>query len=174
VLACSIAASVSSCSIAKGSTPSVTSAKTGKTYALLDDHAWTLKRAIDPPANSPFATLEHPPLDWYDEYERTVEHGSRTEGQAVRLSGHATSLARTETLLKAQGFELHTVAVKGWRAIRVTVPGETTEALLVLDHSDSVLMVLSYELTIDDLARVAAKIKLVDRSEWIRAGGVVQ
>lgn len=155
-------------------TPSTTSAKTGKTYALLDDNAWTLKRAIDPPANSRFATLEHPPLDWYDEYDRSFEHGSRTEVQAVRLSGHATSLARTETLLKAQGFALHTVAVKGWRAIRVSVPGETAESLLVLDHGDSVLMVLSYELTIEDMPRVASEIKLVDRSEWVRAGGVVQ
>jgi hypothetical protein len=179
LMLCSIAPSLNGCSTAsKRATVSSRDGKTTQMYALLNDPAWTLKRAIDPPANSPFATIEHPPLDWYDEYEHLsgrVAPGVRVIGQEVRISGHATSLAQTEALLAAQGFKSHPVAVEGWRAVQLSNAGDPTpEALIVLDRGTSVLMVLSYELTINELARLASTIKLVDRSEWIRAGGVVQ
>lgn len=178
LLMCSIAALVTSCSTAStGAIPSSTSATTTKTYALLDDPAWTLKEAVDPPSNDPVASIEQPPVDWYDEYEHfsdPLAPGARVIGQSVRISGHATNLARTEALLAAKGFESRAVDVKGWRAVQLRIPGDTPQAIIVLDRGTSVLTVLSYELTIEELARLASTIKLVDRSHWISAGGVVQ
>ena len=59
--------------------------------------------------------------------------------------------------------------------MQLSSPGDPTPAtIIVLDRGTSVLMVLSYELTIDELARLASTIKLVDRAHWIAAGGVVQ
>jgi hypothetical protein len=178
LLLCLIAVWVTGCSGAsKGATPPTTSAKTAKAYALLNDPAWKLKRAVDPTADSPTASIERPPIDWYDEYEHLsgrLAPGVAVVGQSVRISGYATNLARTEALLETLGVRFHAVEVTGWRAVRGSIPGDTPEALIVLDHGDSVIMALSYELTIDDLARLASRIKLVDRAAWIRAGGVVQ
>jgi hypothetical protein len=178
VLMCSIAALATGCSKAStGATPSSTRATTTKTYALLVDPAWTLKSAVDPPSNDPVASMEQPPVDWYDEYEHfsgPLAPGTSVIGQSVRISGHATNLARTEALLTAKGFKSRGADAKGWRAVHLRIPGDTPQAVIVLDRGTSVLMVLSYELTIEELARLASTIKLVDRSHWISAGGVVQ
>jgi hypothetical protein len=179
LLLCLIAPLATGCSgRSTGATPVSTSAETTKDYALLDDPAWTLKSAVDPPANGPMASIERPPLDWYDEYEHLSGKpapGVRVIGQAVRISRHATNLARSQALLAAQGFKSQGVDVKGWRAVQLSNPNDPTpEALILLDRGTSVLMVLSYELTVKELARLASTIKLVDRSDWIGAGGVVQ
>jgi len=179
LLLCAIAVLATGCSGGTTrATPEPTGAATTKVYALLADPAWTLKKAVDPPANGPMASIERPPLDWYDEYEHLsgpLTPGVRVIGQSVRISGSATNLARTETLLEAQGFKPQAVAVKGWRAVQLSHPGDATpEAVIVLDRGTSVLVVLSYELTVEELARLASTIKLVDRSTWIAAGGVVQ
>ena len=178
LLMCPIASLATGCSRdSTEATPASTSATTAATYALLEDPAWTLKSAVDPPANDPVALLERPPLDWYDEYEhlsgRTAP-GASVIGQSVRISGHATNLARTEALLTPRGFKSRGVDVKGWRAVQLRILGDTPPAIIVLDRGTSVLMILSYELRIEALARLASTIKLVDRSHWISAGGIVQ
>ena len=155
------------CSASANTTPS-------ETYALLDNSAWTLQQAIDPPADSPFALADLPPVDWYDVYDKLLQRGTTTEEVDLRISGHAACLNDAKALLHKRGFTVEAIEVKGWRAMRSTLPEKHPARILMLEHDDSVVMALSYALTFDELIQLAQQIKLVDRSEWIRAGGVVQ
>jgi hypothetical protein len=44
-------------------------------YAVMTDDAWTLQEAVDPPADSPIASIERPPLEWYAEYVQSSASG---------------------------------------------------------------------------------------------------
>ncbi|MGQ0521773.1 MAG: hypothetical protein ACT4PX_11570 [Actinomycetota bacterium] len=139
-------------------------------YALLRDSTWQLQEALDPPDDSE-ASIERPVLDWYAEYAKTTQSGS----QMVRLSGHRATFDVARSELEDIGLVLDEVDVEDWTAVGGTTAetGSRPTAVL-LDKGGSSLMLLSYELELDVLARLAGVIVPVDQEGWIDAGGVVR
>lgn len=144
---------------------------TAQAYALLHDPEWELQAAVDPKPDDPLASVERPPLDWYAEF---VRWPSANESNMVRLSGHATSFDESVAQLTELTFELEDTEVDGWRA----AGGSTQEAggadLLVLEHGDRSIIVLSHEVSLDVLVDVASRIEPADAAAWEAAGGVVR
>lgn len=143
----------------------------GSPYFLLDDPAWTLQEAIDLKANEPFVTAEKPPLDWYAEYAPA----SGADAQ-VSVSGYAVALDEARRQGERYGYQFHHVTVDGWQAIGSTGPGSMSDppAVVLLATSDgSSIRLLSTELSLEDLTRLAASLKRTDAAGWVGAGGVV-
>jgi hypothetical protein len=139
-------------------------------YALLSDDAWVLQEAVDPPADDPISSIERPPLDWYAEYVRS----SPTESQMVRLSGHRTTFDDARTELEDVGFAFDVIEVDGRRSVGGSAAGDPAgPAVVLLETGSTSLMVLSYELEVDDLAELADAIEAVDETTWVNAGGVL-
>jgi hypothetical protein len=140
-------------------------------YAVLTSDAWTLQEAIDPPPDDPIAGVERPPLEWYSEYVRTVGN----ESQMVRLSGHQARLDETQAELESLGFGFADVAVEGWSAVGGSAPGDPSgPAIILLDGDEATLMLLSYELDLDELVGTATGIEPVSKAAWVDAGGVIR
>ena len=138
---------------------------------MLVDDAWTLQEAVDPPVDDPIASLDRPPLDWYAEYVRS----SPTESQMVRLSGHRMTFDEARADLEDLGFEFADIEVDGWRSIGGSATADPVgPAVVLLENGSTSLMVLTYELELDDLAEVAGTIEAVDEATWVDAGGVVR
>lgn len=131
-----------------GSAPGSTMAGSEAGHALLFDGAWALQEAVDPPADDPFAAHDKPPLEWWAEYVR-AEGPAR---QLVRLSGHRGSLDQVRAQLQPHGSRFADVAVDGWRAIGATEQDPVSPAILALDDGPWSVQLLSYDLTIDELA----------------------
>jgi hypothetical protein len=167
-----VATLVSGCSPgAEKTSRSVGRGDAGRHYALLADDRFELQEALDPPAGDPLTSIERPLLDWYAEYVRSSE----TSSQMVRISGHQTTFDQSRVQLEDKGFQFRDVTVEGWRAIGGSIPGDSPgEAVLVLENGESSLAVLSYELTLDDLVALAAKIEPASAARWVRAGGVIR
>lgn len=143
----------------------------GERYAVLSDDAWSLQEAVDPPENDPLVVDRPPLLDWWAEYV----WASPEEGRMVRLSGHQLPLAEARADLAGLGFALDDVAVDGWTAVGGTsVDDPSGPAIVLLDRGSTSLMLLSYELTVADLAALAGQTRAVDDLGWVSAGGIVR
>lgn len=140
-------------------------------YALLRDAQWVLREAVDPPAGDPAASAQRPPVEWYVEYERAP---SGLESQLVVISGHEPELEETRSQLAASTFELAETPVDGWPAVGGVSGDPVGPGILVLDDGDRSIMVLSYELSVDQLASLAARIETVDSATWTAAGGIIR
>jgi hypothetical protein len=164
---------VSGCaSGSKAAQPASTRTDAERHYALLADPGWTFKEAIDPRSDDPAAAAERPAVDWYDEYERST---SANESQTVRISGHATTFEQSRTELEQQGFDFSAVTVDGWQSVGGVIPEDTPQSkVIVLANGTSSLLVLSYELSLDDLALLAEKVRPADKATWVAAGGVIR
>ncbi len=139
-------------------------------YALLRDEEWELQEAVDPPVDDPVASIERPALEWYIEYVRSP---SDLESEMVRVSGHATGFEESRSQLSELTFDLTETPVDGWRAVGGTSDEPAGPALLLLENGDRSIVVLSYEVTLDELAVLAARIEPVDAPTWADAGGVI-
>lgn len=142
-----------------------------KPYALLRDDQWTIQEAIDPSADDPAASAQHPPTDWYVEY---VNSSSASESQMVVVNGVEIGFEESISQLSALTFELNDVSTNGWRAVGGTSREPTGPALLVLEHGERSIIVLSYELSLDELTVLAARIEPIDAAAWTSAGGVIR
>jgi len=141
-------------------------------YAVLDDPSWRLQEAVRPGAGDPLRSVERPPLVWYAEY---VAAPTPSEGLMVRLSGHDVPAAQARAALEAVGFELGPVAVAGWSATGGSSPADPSGPdVLLLDHGPGSFLLLSYEVDVEALARLAARLRVLDEQGWVRVGGVLR
>ena len=128
-------------------------------YAILSSEAWSLQEAVDPPEDDPLASTEQPPVDWYSEHVRTVPAAGGTEGQMIRLSGHSASINEARTALEGLGWAFDSVAVDGWEGVGGTSPSDPgSPAVVLLDNGSTTFMLLSYELTVDELAELTGSV----------------
>jgi hypothetical protein len=140
-------------------------------YAVVIDDAWTLQEAVDPPADSPIASIERPPLEWYAEYVQS----SASESSMVRLSGHQATFDDTRAALEEAGFTFEDISLQHWQGAGGSAPADpASPTIVVLANGAATLMALSYELDLDQLTAVADTIEGVDQSTWVAAGGVIQ
>lgn len=144
-------------------------------YAVVSSDEWTMQSAIDPPQDDALTSVERPPLDWYSEHVRTLPVSGGTEGQMVRLSGHSTSIRESRAALEEVGWEFEAVPLDEWEAVGGTNPAESASpAVVLLDHGSMTFMLLSYELTVDEVTAFADAVEAVDEATWKESGGVIQ
>jgi len=144
-------------------------------YAVVHVAGWSLQEAVDPPQDDPLTSAERPPMDWYSEYVRTILAPGGTEGQMVRLSAHSASIDDTRAALEEVGFEFDALPIIGWDGVGVTQPEDPgSPALVLLDHGSTTFMLLSYELTLDELTAFAGSVEAVDETTWVASRGVIR
>jgi hypothetical protein len=146
------------------------------TYAIVTNDDWSLQEAVDPPEDDPFASAERPPMDWYAEYVRTLPVPGGSEGQMVRLSGHATPISDTRAALTQLGWDFTAIQIEGWDGLGGTNPTDPASPPIVLleDPGATTLMLLSYELSLDEVAAFAESVEITDEEAWVGAGGVIR
>ena len=131
----------------------------GPVFYLLGDE-WTIAAANDP--DEPIAV--EPTLDWYAEYDRDVA-GSPAH---VRLSGHTTSLYALGSELP--GFELEPITVLDRSGVAGVGDEDTGPAVVAYSVEPGYLiMLLSYELTVDELVELANDLQPVSAGEFADA-----
>jgi len=144
-------------------------------YAVVGDDAWSLQEAVDPRPNDAEASAERPPMDWYSEHVRTVPASGGREEQMVRLSGHSASMTGSRAALEDVGWEFDSVTTDGWKAVGGTSPSHpASPAVVLLDNGSATFMLLSYDLTVDDLARFAGSVEAVDETTWDASDGAIR
>ena len=142
-------------------------------HAVVGDEEWSLQAAVDPPPDDALASAERPPMDWYSEHVRTVPVSGGAEGQMVRLSGHRASINESRVALEAVGWEFDSVQVDGWEGVGGTNPVDSASPTVVLlDNRSATIMLLSYELTVDEVAAFAGSVEAVDETRWEASDGV--
>lgn len=140
-------------------------------YAVLVADAWPLQEAVDLADDSPFNAVERPPLEWFAEYVAGSPNGS----SMIRLSGHLATFADTRSALQELGFTFGEIPLQHWNGVGGSAPADpASPTIIVLDNASTTLMLLSYELELDQLTTIADKVEGVDQSAWITMGGVIQ
>lgn len=148
---------------------------TPDTYAVVTDDDWELQEAVRPPPDDPIASRARPPMDWYSEHVRTLPVAGGAEGQMVRLSGHSMAIGETRAALAHLGFEFEAIPLGRWEGVGGTAPSDpTSPSLVLLGHDSSTFVLLSYELSPDDLALFARSVQAVDEETWVASGGVIR
>jgi hypothetical protein len=142
-------------------------------YALVNDSAWTMTVAVDPPTGDPSVAEEAPPVEWYAEYRRASPDGAGGELD-LRLSGHTATLAEARVEYEAQQFVFSETVVNGVAGL-VSQPAVAggNPAIVLLDADDLTIKMASTTLSPDDLVRVAAVVEGVNDVGWRRAGGSI-
>lgn len=144
-------------------------------YAVVSDEDWSLQEAVDPPQDDPLTSAERPAVDWYSEHVRTVPVSGGAEGQMVRLSGHHASINESRATLEALGWEFEILTLDGWEGIGGTSPADpASPAVVLLDHGSTTFMLLSYELTVDEVTAFAGSVEAVDETTWEASDGVIR
>ena len=155
------------------------------TYVLLRAPRWELTRALDPAGNEPLNQLEEPPVDWFAEYNRSTPGdpppdsgltGTVLQVESVRISGHQAGLDAFRAEYEALGFTFAPASVSGplGAGAAMTAGGaESDPAVLVVESGPMAVMLLSYQLTSDDLVTLAADLEPVDDAGWLVAGGEI-
>ena len=144
-------------------------------YAVVSDEDWSLQEAVDPSRDDALASTERPAVDWYSEHVRTVPVSGGAEGQMVRLSGHSASINESRAALEAVGWEFEILPLDGWEGVGGTSPADpASPAVVLLDHGSTAFMLLSYELTVDEVAAFAGSVEAVDETTWEASGGVIR
>jgi hypothetical protein len=142
-------------------------------YAVVSDADWLLQEAVDPPQDDALTSTQRPAMDWYSEHVRTLPIPGGAEGQMVRLSGHSASIDETGAALV--GWEFDSITVDGWEAVGGTNPSDpTAPAVVLLDNDSTTFMLLSYELTVDEVAAFGGSVEAVDEATWEASGGVIR
>lgn len=144
-------------------------------YAVVTDDDWELQEAVRPAPDDPIASSAQPPMDWYSEHVRTLPVAGGAEGQMVRLSGHSMPIGEPRAAFARLGFEFEEISLDGWEGVGGTAPSDPTGPSVVLLGRDSLtLVLLSYELSPDDLALFAGSVEAVDEETWVASGGVIR
>ena len=143
----------------------VTGQETDVPYALASVPGWDTGEHLDPDASAVPALPGDPGLDWYSSYERTVGDGGITTTASVRVSGHALALDALVSVLPGRVFEPGSVGGFEARLGPPLADPEPPIVLLAIDDAHTV-MVLSYELALDELAAWAEALRVVSDEEW--------
>lgn len=161
-----------------------TASETGPTiseaqpYLLLEDPSWHLVEAVDYGADSPFATAATavlPAIDWFAEYDHDpVDLG----GGAERVDHLVVSVVDSPVDEVAEGyttlgFLCESIVAGSWTALGCSGPEEGQDGVF-LEAGDLTVAVDSPDLTVDELATVAAALEPADESAWTTAGGITQ
>jgi hypothetical protein len=139
-------------------------------YALQQDPGWELQEAVDPRPDDAIAAHDRPPMDWYAEYVRS----SYTE--MVRLSGHDATVAESRAALEAVDFSFEQADVAGFD-LALSGRSEVDESgpsVLLLSGGPGTLILLSYEVGIEELAAFAGTVEAANEDEWRASGGVTR
>ncbi len=143
-------------------------------YAVVNDQEWSLQEAVDPPQDDAFASAERPAMEWYSEHVRTVPVSGGAEGQMVRLSGHSASISESRAALEALEWEFEILELDGWEGFGSIPVDPTRPAVVLLDHGSTTFILLSYELTVDEVATFAGSVEAVDETTWEASDGVIR
>ncbi len=155
--------------------PTITEAQP---YLLLEDPSWHLVEAVDYDAASPFATgatAVLPAIDWFAEYDHDpVDLG----GGAERIDHLVTSVVNGPMDEVAEGYATlgsvcESIVAGSWTALGCSGPERGQDGVL-LEAGDLTVVVDSPDLTVDELASIAAALEPADASAWITAGGIIQ
>ena len=146
-------------------------------YALLRTWGWELDEAVDPPPDASFLTAARPVPAWWAEYHRSSTGGvpagaGPVEVERIVLSGHRSTVGSCRDDLERFGFTFVPVTSLGPAAI-VGTAAATDPTVLVHQLGDATVMVLSYELSPDELVALAADVVPADAAAWLAAGGVI-
>jgi len=162
---------IAGCGVTAGGDRTERGRQADQRYALLRAERWKFNEAIDLADGDPLASIDRPPVDWYAEYERS----SASRSEMVRLSGHRASLDEHRAELEKVGFELSDVDVEGRRAIGGSDRDDAASpAVLLLEQGGRSLLLLSYDLSLEELARLSEHLEPADRAAWLAAGGVIR
>jgi hypothetical protein len=152
-----------------------TDSSSAKPYAILSDEEWSLQEAVDPPQDDALISAERPPVDWYSEHVRTVPAAGGSEGQMIRLSGHSSSVDESRAALEELGWEFDPLTADGWEGVSGTNPSDpSSPAVALLDNDSTTFMLLSYELTVDEVSALAGSVEAVDETTWEASDGVIR
>ena len=91
----------------------------------------------------------------------------------VRVSGQDTPLAESRSDLESKGFVFDDRTVAGRPAAVGAHPDDTLQAFLIIDNGTSSIVVLSHDLTRDELAALAETLRPADQTAWADAGGQI-
>jgi len=156
--------------LASPATPSTTSASH---FMVLQDGGWTLRQAVKPAGVTGAQAGIEPSLDWWSEYERAVAaDGGAIEASGVRISGHR--LALQDHGGELPGFQGSDGEIDGRPARIGTGPDGPPAVITMAVEDDYTVMVLSYELSVDELTEVAEQLEIVSESDWLAAGGEIR
>ncbi len=134
-------------------------------YAEADVDGWLVAEHIDPDAGAAPSLPGDPAMDWYSSYERSVTTGDVTSVSTVRVSGHALAMTALAEQLPGRTFE--PASVGRFEALAGVPPAATEPAIALLDvDGRSAVMVLSYELSLDELLAWSEHVRLVSDEEW--------
>lgn len=137
-------------------------------YLARPDDEWRLKEAYNPLPEKTLMRSVEPSLDWYAEYEAPPANSPRR----VRLSGHSGELDQVVAELKGFALEPAMVGSYDGMAGRSSDPIGPSVVVFGVGKSYSVL-VLSYELPVEDLLTWSDDLEIVTESEWTETGGRV-
>ncbi len=149
------------------SSTSTTATVTVAGYTLLSSDGWTLAEAHDPPADDPVTAADHPPADWYAEYDGT---GS-SQGVHVRLSGHPTPLTETVEALEDMGFTLGDAATAS--VVSGRSPDLSGPVVVLVARGDRTVLLLSYNVELALLQTLVPELLDVDSDGWLASGGTI-
>lgn len=147
-------------------------------YLVLEDPSWHLVEAVDYGADSPFATAATavlPAIDWFAEYD----HDPVDLGGGVEQVDHlVVSVVDGPMDEVADGYETlglvcESIPVGPTTALGCSGPEEGQDAVF-LDADGQTAVVDSPDLTVDELAAIAAELEPADERAWISAGGIIQ
>ena len=138
-------------------------------FVLFEDADWTFREAVDYPEDS--GAWPEPGLDWYSEFERfTPLSDGAVEGVSLRVSGHELGIDDLRDQLPGIELEDH-----GGNAQLLTGSGiDGQPSVVAKPVSDSyTLLLLSYELDVEELVQVISETRPVCQQEWVEAGGQI-
>ena len=129
---------------------------------------WELREAVEPAPSNPALDTE-PSLRWWAEYEDPPEP-LPGEGRAVRLSEHTRGV---EALLDGQpGLSSEPTTVGSFDGRAATSSEGLAEILFVVGENRTVV-VLSYQLSVDELRAWAERLRPLSARQWIAMGGTI-
>lgn len=137
-------------------------------YLARPDDEWNLKEAYNPLPENTLTRSVEPSLDWYAEYEAPPANSPRR----VRLSGHSGDMDQVAAELK--GFTLEPAMVGSYDGMAGVSSDPIGPSVLVFGvRANYSVLVLSYELPVEDLLEWSDDLKMATESEWTATGGRV-
>ena len=94
----------------------------------------------------------------------------------VRLSGHAATVAQSRAALEAVNFSFEEADVAGFDSALAgrSALDESGPALLLFPGGPGTLILLSYEVGIEELVAFARTFEAANEDEWRASGGVTR
>jgi hypothetical protein len=99
--------------------------------------------------------------------------GTTVTGASVRTSGHRASVDDVRAAYEGFGFTFEEATVAGREALAATAAANDP-TVVVIALGDDVVVLLSYQLPVDELVALAADVEPVDAASWVAAGGQIR